>query len=201
MPYIWWEKTVEYLFVKKHLNQDSIVAPLAGNHEKAGDAIFLTNNKWILIEFKREQSDINSERKKFDDNAYNDAITDLKNNDGHHLIIFGSIGKDHKLQLNCNTYFSKKNVETSKALSSGTGWRNFYDYLIKFISYKLDNKNGDGGGNVDFSHVIGVDESGEAIAIMSLSELSDQFPDNTPGLGSILNPEPPISSPSNTPRM
>ena len=47
----WWEKTVEYLFVRqaKFLK----IAPLDGNHEKAGDAILRNKNgKYYLVEFK-----------------------------------------------------------------------------------------------------------------------------------------------------
>lgn len=197
MRYVWWEKTVEYLFVKNHLKQDSIVAPLAGKHEKAGDAIFCRNDRWILLEFKREQSDIESEKKKFaSTDSYEEAKAEFQCNDHHHLIIFGDIGKDGKLQLNCNTYFSGKNIALSNVLSSGTEREIFCEYLNRFIEYKLWKKEGGGGGNVDYSHVIGVNESGEAIAIMSLSEFSNQFPDDTAELRSILTPEPQSSSPS-----
>ena len=193
MDYIWWEKTVEYLFVKKYLNQNSIVAPLDGDIEKAGDAIFSMSDKWILIEFKRKDSDINSEKRKFD--SYDEAKKALKNNDGHHLIIFGNIDNDGKFQLNCKRYFSDIEVEITKVLTRGTDRKTFCDYITKFANYKLSKKGRSGGGNVDYSHVIGVDESGEAIAIMSPSEFSDQFPADTAELRNILNPEPQSSGP------
>lgn len=60
----WWEKTVEYAFVK---NAEFLsVSPLDGDHEQAGDAI-LRNEKgnYYLIEFKEKSSNKKDEIDKY----------------------------------------------------------------------------------------------------------------------------------------
>lgn len=59
------EKTVEWYFVSKCLDERSFGAPLAGNHEIAGDALLGSNNRFCLIEFKRGISELGTERSKF----------------------------------------------------------------------------------------------------------------------------------------
>lgn len=61
---IWWEKTVEYAFVRSaHFLS---VSPLDGNHEQAGDAILSNKeNKFYLIEFKKEDSNQEDEIDKY----------------------------------------------------------------------------------------------------------------------------------------
>ena len=54
----WWGKTVEYKFIKEYIDLDSFIAPLDGNEEKAGDAIFGENENFILIEFKKDKDSI-----------------------------------------------------------------------------------------------------------------------------------------------
>ena len=61
----WWEKTVEYLFVVTHFDEDVMLAPLDGNEERLADTIFSKDNKWVVIEFKRNEKCINEEKDKF----------------------------------------------------------------------------------------------------------------------------------------
>jgi len=63
----WWEKTVEYAFVLEVLPRTATSAfPMDGNPEKAfGDALFVTDLAFRLVEFKALQSDIGAEREKF----------------------------------------------------------------------------------------------------------------------------------------
>ncbi|TOH27152.1 hypothetical protein CGI84_22775, partial [Vibrio parahaemolyticus] len=65
MEYIWWEKTVEYLFVQEHIPNSTLYTPLDGRHELASDGILFNGNSWILIEFKAQKTDIATERRKF----------------------------------------------------------------------------------------------------------------------------------------
>ncbi len=67
MDKIWWGKTVEYYFVKKYVELDMLIAPLDGNEEKAADAILSNVDSWALIEFKRSDSELSNEYKKFND--------------------------------------------------------------------------------------------------------------------------------------
>lgn len=64
---MWWEKTVEYAFVRRILPSASRAAPLAGNAEKFfGDLMNLEGDgKARLIEFKREESNISDEVLKY----------------------------------------------------------------------------------------------------------------------------------------
>ncbi|EPJ3731802.1 hypothetical protein U8643_002014, partial [Acinetobacter baumannii] len=77
----WWEKTVEYFFIKKYV-ADHLVAPLDGKHELAGDA-FLSDNqqKWIMIEFKARAESLDTEKKKF--RSYDEAYNALGKYDHH----------------------------------------------------------------------------------------------------------------------
>lgn len=62
---IWWEKTVEYLFVLKHFKNQACIAPLDGLQEKAGDVLLENSGRWTLIEFKRDIHSLDSEIIKF----------------------------------------------------------------------------------------------------------------------------------------
>jgi hypothetical protein len=88
----WWEKTVEYLFVLLAVRDHNVIAPLDGIEELAGDAIFCSKNKWILIEFKKDEASINDENRKFKDLGFKNVMTAFKDKDGHHFIIYGKAG-------------------------------------------------------------------------------------------------------------
>jgi hypothetical protein len=61
---IWWEKTVEYTYVRD-LGIGDFAAPFDGNEEQMGDAVMKRENRWLLIEFKRTAHQFSSERKKY----------------------------------------------------------------------------------------------------------------------------------------
>lgn len=63
----YWEKTVEWLFVKLYIMPKMAAAPLGGNEEAAGDVMlsFLPDDKWLLLEFKGNESGFSSETKKY----------------------------------------------------------------------------------------------------------------------------------------
>ncbi|WP_155641249.1 hypothetical protein [Burkholderia cepacia] len=59
-----WEKSVEWAFVRNHLPQTIVAAPLDGSHELS-DALLGDESRWLLIEFKRRKQDCTSEKKKY----------------------------------------------------------------------------------------------------------------------------------------
>lgn len=166
MDILWWEKTVEYFFVQKYVDLKMFIAPLDGDHEKAGDAIFSNVNAWVLIEFKRDISTINDELNKFTN--YQLAKSELEHIGNHHLIIFGGIeGGD--FELKCKQYFSRNDVEIIDALSSGTERDTFINYLERFVELKKTSKSGAGG----YSFVAGVSNDGSVTKCMKVSEFAE----------------------------
>lgn len=166
MSILWWEKTVEYFFIQKHVNLDMFVAPLDGNHEKAGDAIFSHESKWVLIEFKRNKSSIEDEIQKFKSFANAKASLELRGK--HHLIIYGD-STGNKFNLSCQEYFSGTKVDIGLALSSGVEKNDFVLYLRDFISFKKNSESGAGG----YGFVAGISNDGKVTKCMSLSEFAE----------------------------
>ncbi|TYB30730.1 MAG: hypothetical protein FXF47_07725 [Candidatus Mcinerneyibacterium aminivorans] len=142
MSLIWWEKTVEYLFLKKYYDKLlKGVAPLDGSHEKAGDLIFSKGNTFLLIEFKRDFKSIKYEQGKYEN--YKKAKEELKDSSNHHIIIYGE-EKDKKLLLKCQTYFNEKdiNINNKKELfGRAVKYNEFVSYLVKLLRHKEDHKN------------------------------------------------------------
>ncbi len=140
----WWEKTVEYLYVHKHFTENDFIAPLDGNEEAAGDAMSGNKDKFILIEFKKDISSLDSEEEKFDGGNYDAAKNKLEDKDAHHFLVYGE-QENEKLHLVSQTYFSKTHADVSELLEHGVELDAFNRYLKEFISYK-NNKNSSGGG-------------------------------------------------------
>lgn len=166
MDILWWEKTVEYFFVQKYVDLNMFIAPLDGDHEKAGDAIFSNVNTWVLIEFKRDESTINDELNKFTNYAL--AKSELEQVGDHHLIIYGDI-ESRDFLLKCKQYFSGNKVEIEDALTSGTDKDTFINYLKRFVDLKKTSKSGAGG----YSFVAGVSKDGAVTKCMKVSEFAE----------------------------
>lgn len=169
----WWEKTVEYLFVKKHVSESNLVMPLDGKDENQGDTIIGNKNQWILIEFKKDEGSIFSEKKKFYN--FKTAYEQLKDQDGHHHIIYGSPVEEEskvKLTLKSQTYFSRfDNDSIESALQTGIGFEEFHQYLKEFVSFKKSTEEDSGGVVLDTnSNVIGVSSTGEITECMTMKE-------------------------------
>lgn len=170
----WWEKTVEYLFVKKYMEESTLVMPLDGKEEAQGDTALGKENQWILIEFKKDKSSIPSEKKKFND--FTSAYNKLKDSDGHHHIIFGvpvkTDDKKIELRLNSTTYFSKHENESIKLLlKTGIEFKQFHAYVKEFVSFKKSTDDDSGGVVLDTnSNVVGVSAEGEVIKCMTMKE-------------------------------
>ena len=198
----WWEKTVEYKFIGICLSQKVLkLAPLDGNEERAGDTILATNNKWVLIEFKKDEDSINSEKKKFRD--YNNALLALIDRDQHHFIVFGHGEETEEglvLKIKARTYFSEISSNAIKdMLEKGEDLDNFKAYLQEFISYKKSTEGtvgsgGDGLNVEDYSLVAAVNNEGEIIECQSLSEFANQELNMDLGLEQIIEPDYPSFS-------
>ena len=164
MDFVWWEKTVEYLFVQKYVDIKMIIAPLGGLQEKGGDAIFSGDEKWVLMEFKRAYDCIDSEKDKFDN--YEDAKAAFINDDSHHFLIYGALnGKE--LELKCQTYFSESSIGIENVLISGIDEKPFRSYLDRFIKLKKSKKGDAGGG---YSCVAGISSEGKITKVLRLSD-------------------------------
>jgi len=166
MDFLWWEKTVEYFFVQKYVDLNMFIAPLDGDHEKAGDAIFSNVNTWVLIEFKRGKSTISDELEKFTN--YELAKNSLEPIGSHHLIIYGDV-ENGNFKLKCKQYFSGKDVAIEHALVSGTKKDIFINYLKRFVEFKKTSKGGAGG----YSFVAGVSSDGAVTKCMKVSEFAE----------------------------
>jgi hypothetical protein len=161
----WWEKTVEYFFIQKYVSE-SIIAPLDGNEELAGDALLSNNQKWVIIEFKDRASSLNSEMKKF--KSYERAKQELQDHDHHHCLIYGKI-KNGKFDLGAQTYFSRKGIGTlENFLKSGLRKDEFIQYLQKLVSYKAEV--GSTGSVGSYSFVAGISKNNKITSCMSLYE-------------------------------
>lgn len=165
MKMIWWEKTVEYFFVQRHVDLNMLICPLDGDHEKAGDALFANEDRWILIEFKKDKEGIASEQDKFNDFAK--AKAHFIERDQHHFLIYGSIDEAENFVLQSQTYFSGNRRSTDSVLTSGIQQSQFITYLNEFIEFKKSSKVSSGG----FSYVAGVSSSsGRITKCLKLNE-------------------------------
>ncbi|MFJ2363342.1 hypothetical protein ACIPIN_06385 [Pseudomonas sp. NPDC087697] len=178
----WWEKTVEYKFVVDAMLKErcDFAAPLAGKHERAGgDTIFGLGTRLILVEFKRDLSEVPSEKELFDD--YAEATEKLSKYD-HHFIVYGEFmfGPPENLQLVAQHYFSEPNVNYSALdiLDFGVTEANFNKYLAILAKRKKPDGRGKGKKHVTslaMSAVIGVSTDGKMIGSVSLHDYSPKL--------------------------
>lgn len=166
---LWWEKTVEYKFVldAERMRGLQFAAPLSGVHERAGDGIFSSDSKIVLIEFKRSEAELETERDKFVD--YENASELLISKDGHHFLVYGSY-VDPELRLNACTYFSKNIIASPlDLLDFGLESDKFNEYLADLLALKsVDGRSSGTIGPESVASVIGV--SSTSAFATSLSE-------------------------------
>ena len=169
---IWWEKTVEYKFILG-LSQAGrlFLAPLDGDHERAGDAMISSEGKWLLIEFKRDIAAIGSEAAKFE--SFTSAKAALGHRDGHHFLVYGFPTSKNSFELAARTYFSEGSPQPLDVLlASGTDLAKFSEYLESFVAFKKTSKGGGAVGQqfADFALVAGVTEEGKVVSCMSVND-------------------------------
>jgi|ECHvirMinimDraft_2_1075157.scaffolds.fasta_scaffold03075_2 hypothetical protein len=174
----WWEKTVEYKFLMSVASQKKLfLAPLDGEHEQAGDAIFSANNRWLLIEFKKDSTAIRSEMEKFI--QYDKARKILSSYDAHHYIVYGKASSSvpAKLELYAHTYFSRVARNLNDMLSSGKQFPDFSRYIEQYIKLKKCQAGGSGSRMTieDYSLVAGVNADNHVVECLSLSEFQRQL--------------------------
>lgn len=168
---MYWEKTVEYLFLWSCAASNFIdfASPLSGKQERgAGDAIFGSCAKLLLIEFKSDSDNLDSEIDKFDD--FNAAKRLLSDSDSHHLLVYGEKYEEH-LGLQAKTYFSRKVVDVTRALPEGLSKEAFDKYLTLFLAFrKQDGRSGAKATVPDFANVIGLNYQGKIVQACTLLE-------------------------------
>lgn len=174
----WWEKTIEYLFVMNHVNVEDLVVPLDGTHEVSGDAIIGRVAKWVLIEFKRDESSLDSEITKYGDQKnFNDAKQALIFESGHHFLIYGVL-EQGKLSLKTKGYFNLEDYEIEAALSNGKDPKTFNSYLsrlTKFKKSKASSEDSAGGRAVNYNRVIGINENGDVSECLTIQEYANRY--------------------------
>lgn len=178
MSKIWWEKTVEYKFVLDFADATGnfFAAPLDGNLETAGDTIFATENKWILIEFKRDFPSLNSEEAKFVD--YQAAYDKLFTRDTHHFLVYGKLEPNETLSLECLTYFSQLgSIALDKLLDYAVTTEEFFEYIEILNRYKKQSsqRNGSSSSSGSYTNVIGVNSDGNIVATASIEDVVYQY--------------------------
>jgi hypothetical protein len=169
MEYFWWEKTVEYVFVQKHVEIEMAIAPLGGVQEKGGDAILQNNDRWVLIEFKKAHDCISSEVDKFAPGKYDEAKVELQDRSQHHFLVYGVLNGE-KLDLTGQLYFGTSEVKVEDLLNKGTDEETFLSYYHDFIGYKKSKEGSSGGG---VTCVVGINSLGKASKVMSAHEYED----------------------------
>lgn len=177
MEVTWWEKTVEYAFVVAAFIEKKcdLAAPLAGKHERAaGDAVFAQASKFVLIEFKKDKTQISNEQSLFME--YKEAKEKLKVYK-HHFIVYGSVptNEHEQLQLKVQHYFDETSLTSAlSCLENGIEKNAFFKYLEELASFKFfDKRSGSGGGHIrskNMQTVIGVSATGKMIGSSTIQE-------------------------------
>lgn len=187
---LFWEKSVEYYFVKKFVPDEAIIAPLDGNHERAGDAIFGIAERFLIIEFKRDKTCLTSERRKFRD--FDATAIKLRGDDYHHFLIYHDPDCG-TYPIVAQTYFSGFLLEDIGRIHRyGIDFHDFNEYLVQFLNYKIGG--GTSSGAEGFAMVAGVTSTGDMTAIVTLEDyVLTMAPGLAPALGMSdnLEPEPP----------
>ena len=175
---VWWEKTVEYYFVKKFVKDDEVIAPLDGKHELAGDAMLAAGLKWVLIEFKKDDTCLESEAEKF--RNYQLAVNELSSQDNHHYLIYGLFGvtkaspETKVFGIGACTYFSRSGLEDyQELLGSGTDIQTFARYLEALTKHKKQPPgDGSAGGMnmANYAQVLGINADGKVVTCSSQAE-------------------------------
>lgn len=185
----WWEKTVEYDFVIRLANYGLLdfAAPIAGRHERSsGDGVFGKDNKLVLVEFKKDYSEIESEKAIFTD--YNAATVAL-NSYGHHWIVYGVLTENCELALSNQKYFDPDDyyLDTTDILNTGVRHTTFMDYLEKLQRFRMADARGSGGRGQakhvsadSMLTVLGVSNTGKLIGSMSLEQYRQELKPSPP---------------------
>ncbi len=145
-----------------------ILSPLDGEQEKAGDAFLSSNEKWVVLEFKKDFKSLASEKKKYKD--YNVAEAELSPCDSHHFLIYGQV-VDGGFGLGGKTYFSNSPVsKISEIFEAGKEKEEFISYLERLIEHKSKVSESSGGSVGSYSFVAGISKDKKITSCMNLYE-------------------------------
>lgn len=98
----WFEKTIEYKFIRDFHNL--LALPLDGEEEKLGDTIFSDNDKFFIVEFKKEYNP-KSEKDKYLDWQLAYEKLRLNSSNQCHFAVYGT-EKNNTLVLTQNNYLN-----------------------------------------------------------------------------------------------
>lgn len=202
---IWYEKTVEYAFVRKFL--ETAAMPLSGPAEKVGDTIFNEGNSFFIIEFKKGikknlngslsdlSNQVEQEKKKYVD--INTTMANMSNYSAYscHYAVYGIYDEkekdsNEKFKLAFINYLdfiktdSNNNTQPKilsdlselKRISNLTEFKEYLQFLIN--SKKVINGS---SSSIDYGNTLIVDKHGTACALSDregLEELGLEFPTN-----------------------
>lgn len=150
----WWEKTVEYAFVRNILPTLSCAFPLAGKAETAfGDLLMSDGAEFRLIEFKARKTNIQDEKRKWGFTKENCAnnykepfhallrryyheVVPMPHGSTAHWFIYGSpFGSSFKLEAHSywTEIFSAKSLETYAHLQELTTVK--HDDMLTYLDF------------------------------------------------------------------
>lgn len=165
----WWEKTVEYYFVKQHINLNMLFAPLDGKEEeRSSDLVVAKVHRWLLIEFKKSQNEIDKENVKFHD--YKIAKEHFKGKDDHHCIVYGALST--VFQLKGQTYFSHQPFSVKEICQRGIDPNAFNEYIEELSRFKKNYTETSGAGG-SLACVAGVSGKGEITECLTLFDYAN----------------------------
>ena len=129
----WWEKHVEYKFIKE-ADYDFAI-PLSGQAEAAlSDLIFGSRDKLVLIEFKRDRAALSSEAKKFT-KSLDDVETALEDHPKCHYFVYAVVA-DNCFSLEGCGYFNREAISPRDILKRGVGLEEFKSYCKSLMSHR-----------------------------------------------------------------
>jgi len=185
MNKIWWEKTVEYKFICDYCGH-SLLMPLDGAQEKAGDTILSNSKKFMLIEFKKEFKNIKDELKKFNIRIENDIPNKIKNlglkSLMFHKIIYGTLENEKFILQEVNYWDGlikslKGNTFDKNIFKNGIELKKFKAYIEIFINLKKAIITNESGSNsfANYTNVLGIDSNGNVNQVISLNEFAKEI--------------------------
>jgi hypothetical protein len=189
-----WEKTIEYAFViaASEAKKIDLALPLSGKPERAaGDAIFGSEARLVLVEFKRAKAQVESEQSIFHD--YEDAKQKLSGRDGHHFLVYPVLSPQPQTSLNlfAETYFSRNSCGCPlDCLTRGTDPESFRSYLETLFKLKVSDGRSSGGqiGTRELAQVLGVSTEGKLLEAVTLQEYASAlFPEQKANSENVIN--------------
>jgi identified by metaGeneAnnotator len=189
--FIWWEKHVEYKFIRDNHILASI--PLDGNfHEQAGDSVFTDENKFYLVEFKacnsnkyilqemnkypfleneevKHEISTNEKRSEFE-KIYFQKFQEQKNNCCHFIVygdVFGNKEEKPYWGIEKKEYlsflFPEKLQNNGSTNLCGVEYSQFIKYLAFIISQKSGTKISVDESSGSFANVLVITQDNQAI--------------------------------------